>query len=295
VAPLLFTAGGVWNAPLAASAPIDPRSAVLRGELVRQLSIGSPWINTSEFSTPIYTVGRDQPRVKVVLDNDHAPLQRAWLDVPVPAGARPAAGSDRHLVVHQPATDTLWEFWQFRWRGGAWHARWGGRMDRVSDNPGYFSGALAGWGATATGLPLVGGLITLDDLSAGSIDHALALAIPQARKGVWRWPAHRTDGSLDSAGAIPEGTRFRLDPRLDIAALRLPWLIRLMAEAAQRYGIVVRDQAGNVTFFAEDSTRLGRDVYYGSKGYFGGSYPNLLLDRFPWQHLQVVRAPEYAA
>jgi len=268
---------------------VDTRSAELRAELERQLALSAPWINTSRFSTPIYTVEGDQPTVKVVLDTSYAPLQDAWLDVPVPPDARPAAGSDAHLVIHQPATDTMWEFWQFGWRDGAWHARWGGRMQRVSENRGYFSG---GWGATATSLPLVGGLITLEELSAGRIDHALAIAIPKARKGVWRWPAQRTDGSLDSPTAIPEGARFRLDPRLDVAALRLPWIVRLMAEAAQRYGIIVRDQAGTVTFFAEDSSPTGKEAYYGPSGYFRGSYPDNLLRSFPWRHLEVVQAPE---
>jgi hypothetical protein len=83
--------------------------------------------------------------------------------------------------------------------------------------------------------------------------------------------------------------RFRVDPRLDIAALHLPPIVRMLAEAAQRYGLVVRDKSANVTFYAEDPTPLGSNPYAGPAGFFGGQYPNRLLERFPWSRLQALR------
>jgi hypothetical protein len=62
-----------------------------------------------------------------------------------------------------------------------------------------------------------------------------------------------------------------------------------MAAAAQRYGIVVRDKAGAVVFFGEDSTPTGADAWRGAGGFFGGQWPNRLLERFPWDRLQVLR------
>jgi hypothetical protein len=62
----------------------------------------------------------------------------------------------------------------------------------------------------------------------------------------------------------------------------------MMAEAAQRYGIVVRDTAGNVTFYAQDPTPTGTNPYLGPKGYFEGTYPFKLLASFPWSHLQLL-------
>ena len=63
-----------------------------------------------------------------------------------------------------------------------------------------------------------------------------------------------------------------------------------MALAAQRYGIIVRDQTHKGTsFFAEDPTQFGgRDVYYGPHGFFGAELPVPLLADFPWSHLQVL-------
>ena len=72
----------------------------------------------------------------------------------------------------------------------SWHARWGGEMDNVSTNPGYFThaGQTNNWGATATGLPLLGGLITVADLQRGYINHALAISLVETARATGRGP-----------------------------------------------------------------------------------------------------------
>src|SRR6185437_8158383 len=148
---------------------------------------------------------------------------------------------DEHMTVWQPSTDKLWEFWKMHLASDGWHARWGGEMDNVSTSPGYFthSGITNDWGASATSLPLLGGLVTEADLQRGYINHALAISLVQTEQNCWSWPAQRTDGATAaSAGVspIPEGTRFRLDPAIDVASLNLPPLTRMLAQAAQTYG-----------------------------------------------------------
>ena len=151
---------------------------------------------------------------------------------------------------------------------GQWHASWGGRIQHVSLDPGYYrnipNGAggyseEAGWGVTASSLPVVGGLITLSDLAAGQINHALAIMVPQAAKGIFSFPAQRTDGVSTAANAIPEGARFRLPASLNLAAINMPPVTRMIAQAAQTYGLIVNDQTGaSVGFRAEDPTPLMR-------------------------------------
>ena len=92
-------------------AMVDGLVSEVNSELARHYGPGSI---PSEFSAPIYTVGPDQPTVRVVLDRNVPALQRAVDAVPIPPDARPAAGSDRHMVVWQPATDSMWEFWRMR-------------------------------------------------------------------------------------------------------------------------------------------------------------------------------------
>lgn len=283
-----FAASSFWNAPLAANAPLDGQSATYVAALQRQVAQYGPWINTTEYSSAVYTVAASQQTVHVTLDNNAPGLQAALDQVPIPAGAQPAAGTDGTMIVTQPSTDTMWELWRAVRRADGWHATFGGRMSNVSSNPGYFTDPPS-WGATATSLPMLGGLMRLDELAAGHIDHALALALPETRAVAYSFPAQRTDGAINSATAIPQGARFRLDPNLDLNQIPMDPIVKEMAIAAQRYGIVVRDTAGSVAFYGEDPTSTGTDPYGGPGGFFHQAYPSQLLAQFPWPHLQTLQ------
>lgn len=286
-----FSPNSVWNAALPRGVPLSPASQQYVTTLEQQVRSSGPWINTTQYSVPVYIVGPNQPRVPVKLDQS-APgsvdeLARAFAaGVPIPRGAQASRGTDQHLVIWQPSSDTMWEFWRAHQVDGAWHAYWGGKMTDVSHNPGYFTNP-PDWGASATSLPLLGGLMMPGEIRAGEIDHALAMAVPTASTRAV-WPAQRSDGHDSSPTAIPEGTRFRLNPDLNIAALHLPPLTAMMARAAQRYGIIVRDQSGAVTFYAQTPPVAGPNPYAGPHGLFDGLGPDQLLRDFPWSQLQVV-------
>ena len=210
-----FADDGVFNRALPGDAPLDANSAAVTGALFRQvqdeIAAGrGPWINTTRFSVPIYTVGAHQPRVPVALGAGADPaLAQALSDVPIPPDARPSPDSDGTLAVWQPSTDTLWEFWRlWRDRSGHWEAAWGGRIDRASTSPGYFGPPHAAWGASASGLSVVGGLITVPELLRGHIDHALAMALPAIRANAFALPAQRTDGQANGDDQVPEGAHF---------------------------------------------------------------------------------------
>jgi hypothetical protein len=287
-----YAPNSVWNEPVPATVPLSPQSSAYVSQLQQQIRSHGEWINTTQYSIPVYTVGPGQAKVPVKLDQSGpgtvGQLAQAFAaGVPIPANARAAAGSDQSLVVYQPSTNTEWEFWQARKLNGEWHAYWGGKMSDVSGNPGYFD-APSDWGGSATSLGLLGGLMTIDELRSGHIDHALAMAIPASARGKFVYPAQRGDGHDASPNAIPEGTRFRLNPKLNLDSLHLPPMTRMIAEAAQRYGIIVRDQAGSVSLYGQDPTPTGTDPYVGSNGLFGGQSPDKLLQAFPWNQLQVV-------
>ena len=288
-----FGPSAVWNQPLAADAPLDPDSQGVTGDLRQKVDAGyrsgtPPTINTEASAPSVYTVPAGQPRVPVELDDPGSDpaLAEAFAAVPLPPHARPAPGSDSELVVWQPATDTLWEFWRLSRENGRWHAAWGGRLDAVSSGSGFFGSPHSDWGTTASSLPLAGGMITPRELARGEIDHALSLAVPHTRAGQFSLPAQRTDGDSKCTRAVPEGARFRLDPALNIDSLGLPPAVATIARAAQRYGIYVRDKADSVAFYAQSSVSLPSDPY---PALFGGQPPYDLLRSFPWSHLQLVR------
>jgi hypothetical protein len=298
-----FSESSFWNVPLAADAPLDESSAGLVARFGEEVNAekqagNGPNITTSAYSIPVYTVRDDQPTVPVTLANPqgetNAPLSAAWSAVPLPPDAHPATGTDGALVVWQPDTDKMWEFWQLRQSNGEWLASWGGAMRNVSSNQGIFGpdaweGAQSWWGTSATSLPLVGGLMTIEELKRGEINHVLSLSIPKPRAHTFSWPAQRTDGYSTDPQSLPEGARLRLDPNLDLDSLNLPHMTLMIARAAQRYGMVVRDQSGVISLNAQDPTPTGTDPYWGPNGLFEGKNPRQLLAAFPWEHLHVLK------
>jgi hypothetical protein len=162
------------------------------------------------------------------------------------------------MTVWQPSRDRLWEFWRARKLSDGWHASWGGAIEHVSKSPGYYSAhswpglSESDWGATATSLPVIAGTMLVTELRSSRIRHALATDLPAPAAGRYSWPAQRTDGG-GPPGAIPEGARLRLPSDLGLRKLHLPRIALMMARAAKRRGIIVRDQTGTaIGFFAQD-------------------------------------------
>jgi hypothetical protein len=296
-----FSSSSFWNVPLPVDAPVDPSSAAVVGAFDEEIADEEqaktgPWINTTSYSVPVYTVPAGQPTVSVQLEN-HTPdaaLSSAWNAVPLPPDAQPAIGTDADLAVWQPSTDRLWEFWRLVHEADGWHASWGGAMQNASSDQGVYGpeawpGAKPWWGVSASSLSLVGGQISLEDLQHGEINHALSMGIPNTRADVYASPAHRDDGKSTNPLSPPEGAHLRLNPNLNLAALHLPKLTLMIAEAAQRYGIFITDTAGTATFYAQDPLPTGTNPYTGPKGYFEGRYPRELLTSFPWKQLEFLK------
>ncbi len=309
--PALFAPNSIWNQALPRNASLDPASRPIVKELAHEAQtefangIG-PWVSTDNYSTTVYSVPARRRTVRVALDQPtgaRAALQAAFARVPIPAGAVPAGGTDAVMTIYQPGRDRLWEFWKARRSGTAWHASWGGAIEHVSSSPGYYTRsswprAAPNWGAGGASFPMVGGLMRISELRTGHIDHALSMALPNPRGGVLAWPAQRTDGTNSDKYSLPEGAHLRLDPRLDVAALRLPPITRMIALAAQRYGIVVTNRTNSsLNFDAEDPSAYGApsyssggpSPYYGPGGLFDGLWPAAFLHEFPWKSLQVLR------
>jgi len=276
-----FAASSPWNAQLSGTAPLAVDSAATVAKLVAMVGRYGPWIPTTQYGLPVYRVGAGQPVVPVIQDTKNRALTPAFSAVPLPPDAQPSQGTDKSLVVWQPETDTMWEFWRLRKEAdGQWHATWGGRIDHVSQSSGVLPNP---YGTSASGMALIGGVLTPEEIVGGEIHHALAMGVPEVAP-TFVAPATDTDGK--TAGGIPLGTRFRLDPTLDVASLKLPRTVAIIATAAQRYGIYVRDTSGAVSLYAQDPVTLGGNPW---PAIFENQSPSKLLARFPWNRLQVVK------
>jgi len=292
-----FGVHSVWRQDVSA-APVATDSAALVAGLAAQVSDhygGVAAFNVNSYTASFYEVPAGAPRVDVVWDNcqnkDYTPkgllgAGGQLTQVPVPEDAVPAAGRDAQLTIYSPSTDQLWELWRARDVDGRWQACWGGRIDHVSQSPGYFSG---GFGASGSGLAISGGMVWADDVRSGHIEHALSLAIIDVRH--WKtvsWPAQRSDGSDRSADAIPAGTRLRLDPSVDLAALDLTPTARMIGEAAKRYGFIVTDKSAAVAVTAESGGNSATGDPW--PGLLGGVKSYQVMAGFPWGRLEALPA-----
>lgn len=211
-------------------------------------------------------------------------------DVPIPPGATPTPGTDSSLTIYQPETDTLWSFWKAYRDSTGWRACWGGRIDDFSRSDGAFDFP---FGASASGLAREAGTVSINDVRSGAIKHAVALSLPASvlAQGFVP-PATRSDGASTEPTAIAEGSRLRLDPELDLSALDLSRVARLVAEAAQTYGFIVVDKSTTITIPAEapyaEQERSGADPW---EPLLGGDQPYQVLENFPWGRLQVLELP----
>ena len=269
-----FAASSFWNTPIPANAPLNPNSAFYASSIIDHSTLAS-----ATYSAPLYVVPANQPLVPVTricggIANPNAVFDNSVAGgVPVPADARAAVGTDGEIQIYQPSTNKYWDFWRFvKDSSGNLGACWGGGMTDVSGSDGIFPNNL---GATAVSLPLLGGVVRIEELQAGQIDHAIGLILPNilgqkvipadncplsptnlavntpgAKNGI-SWPATRSDGANTDQCAIPEGLRFRLPASFNLAqynstlvANKQPALTPVaetIAVAAQKYGFVVYD------------------------------------------------------
>lgn len=291
--------GSPWNVPLPDDVPIRSDSALLVKDLQRMLARSSVgwWINSDAYSSHIYKVTPASPRVPVTAFHSGTmvpyPQKRsttqpgpelAWRfaqGVPVPEGAEPAVGTDKHMCVIDVVTGELWEMWLMGYDQHGipgWSCGWGGWMPNHAENIGRYADVagdarqFAHWGSTGTSLPIAAGMILQAELDAGVIPHALQLLLPDP-KDEYVWPAQRTDGLPGKV--IPEGSMLRLKPSVNVDALTgnnptATATLRVMARAMQTYGVIVNDAtaAGGVLCFRAEPSLDVKDF---------GDWPNNML------------------
>jgi hypothetical protein len=219
---------------------------------------GAFWINIENFGEPVFYADATTPMSDlkadlggIGFDNDHA-------QVPFPANAAADPSSDGSLCIVDAARHTSWDMWQAKRTGNTWTCTVCAASDLTGDgvrppqanaNPWNFS-----VGARASGFPLLAGLMLVDELKAGTINHALAVAYQHIKSSYYTPPASTAQGTTSDAiptRGMPSGARLQLDPTLDITTLGLSASGRAIAKAMQDYGLYVADFSGAVTLYVE--------------------------------------------
>ena len=269
-----FSADSPWNTKIPADARIDPKSDVLVADVG---AAGSFYVNMPEWSVLVKYIDSSQaPKlpVRALYEGRYGPGFVPGKRVPLPADTLPADATSAqiyYVTLVDPARNLAWDTRQLgRTDEGEWFAGFGAVVDLSG------TGVAMPWmkaeradlsgGARPSGAPLMAGLLRVDEVKAGRIDHALAFATPLPLTGKFVPPAS-TDLKADSAGGqrftgLPMGARIQLNPDYDIDNTLLSPGGKVVARALQEYGAILVDQAGEIfrdQFRDQDVARLDRE------------------------------------
>src|SRR5205085_10379200 len=151
------------------------------------------------------------------------------------------ASGDRHALMVDRDTCVLYELYDANWNNGQPTAGSGSVFDLRGDNL-----RPATWtSADAAGLPILPGLLRLDEVRAGHVDHAIRVTAQQTDRS-YIWPARHQAGAANNPNLPPMGARFRLKAGYDISQFRAD--TQTILRAMKKYGLIVADNGSNWYF-----------------------------------------------
>lgn len=294
-APRYFSPTSFWYQPIPADATLNANSAGMVTNFLAQITKYYGDV-TLAWGQPVYTMPANNPTFAVTNSQSYAPLnaalaaQQAAVPILPYVVAEPnPPDTDQGLIIYQPSSDSLWDFYQFTQTSPPYSTTWGAGMTEVSVSNGIW---LYPFGESATGLSYFQAQISVADMQAGAINHVMGIGLVETdvQTNV-SWPANRSDGGGTTVAgtAIPEGIRFRLDPTLNLSNYNLSPVALMVAKAAQTYGFVVIDRSGGIGVYAQDPlsfTQMGLPDPWVP---YLGSYEDemwAVFENFPWDHLQ---------
>lgn len=273
-----FAASSPWRQPIAADARIDPQSTAMIAAVQPEPALIA---NLKDYGIPILSADSDTPTHTVPCTRiDYGICPFAGWPVAIPVGAAPNTGSDGVLVSVDESTGVIFEFWRAERVGDGWTTAFAA-INSVRGS---------GWGgaATGSGASRLGGVVRIDEIADGEINHALALQSNNACP-TFRPPALKSDGTSTRPDCIPEGARLQLDPSVDLNSLGLRPGELAVATAMQRYGGYLMDVSGaplSVSFELDRDAAAGELGQTYSDAGFRWDYD--AMENVPWDRLRVL-------
>jgi len=264
-----FPADNVWRADVS-GLPVHPNSdafvASIGADATMHPDFGSGLWEGAPIGIPVTTVPAGQAKVAVRFEyadeSDRGPY-------PIPKNARieggPDASGDRHVILYDRAGCRVYELFSAYPDGEGWRAGSGAIFDLRSN-------ALrrAGWtSADASGLSVFAGLVRYDEVASGRIGHAIRITVPRTRTG-YTWPATHSASDRTDADLPQLGQRLRL--KASVATNSLPKQARVVAEAMQRYGVIVADHGSAWYISGAPDERWDNDALRALKGLTGSDF-----------------------
>ncbi|HUA27279.1 MAG TPA: hypothetical protein VMC03_00205 [Streptosporangiaceae bacterium] len=253
----MFPANNVWNTNIS-RLPVDAHSAAWLASMDSSSTDLHPDFGPDPggypFGIPFTVVNGAQPLVTINFqfadESDPGPYPFGP-DTPIEGGA--GAGGDRHAIMVNSGTCTLYELWDAQYSAGGstagsgaiWHLR----SNRLRP---------AGWtSADAAGLPILPGLLNFAQVQAAvaagmPITHAIRFTA-QVTQNAFVWPARHEASSNPSPGVPPMGARFRLGAGFNVAGFcpdSEPYCrdAKAILVEMQNYGLILADNGSNWFF-----------------------------------------------
>jgi hypothetical protein len=255
----MFPADNIWNTDIS-KLPVDSRSAAWLRSMDSSTTYLHPDFGPDQGGYPygipyaVVTSAHKTVRIKFFYasQSNQVPYPLGP-DTPIEGGQNAPADTDRHALIVNKSTCTLYELWQARYSakgstagsGAVWNLR---------------SNALrpAGWtSADAAGLPILPGLLNFAQIQQAvatgkPITHAIRFTA-QATADAYVWPARHEAGSGSSASLPPMGDRFRLRANFNVAGFcraSQPYCADAKAVLVemQHYGLILADNGSNWFF-----------------------------------------------
>ena len=234
----ILPANNIWNTPVD-TLPVLPNSTTLVNTIGAatgfHADFGAGEWNGGPIGIPFITVPGTAPTYPASFlysDESDAGPYAVPLNAPIEGGS--ASSGDRHAIAIDIANCRLYELYRAFPQASSWVADSGAIFDLRSN-------ALrpATWtSADAAGLPIMPGLVTIDEVRTGEIKHAIRFTAPQTRRE-FVWPARHYASSLTGTQYPRMGERFRLKASFDLSAY--PPEVQVILRAMKRYGIILAD------------------------------------------------------
>jgi hypothetical protein len=239
----LFPSDNIWNTDIS-KAPVNAMSPTWLSSMAASTTDLHPDFGRPPYGLPFAIVGDSHPTVSIRFqyadESDPGPYPFGP-DIPL------EQGSDRHALMVNRDTCTLFELYEAYWNNGSPVAGSGAIWNLASN-------ALRpdGWtSADAAGLPILPGLVRVDEVRAGFIGHAIRFTA-QCTTQAHLWPA-RHDAGQPNPSCPPMGARFRLKASFDISGFSPA--VQVVLRAMQHYGMFLADNGSNWYFQGTEDRR----------------------------------------
>lgn len=204
---------------------------------------------------------------------------------------------DCHYAVLDPIDNKIKSIWQLqRQSSTSYTGSWGGVADLHGD------GRETAGTSTAAGFARPAGVVRIQELANAAaantgLSHALFMSIDQTSSAV-RFPAKFSDGS---SGAVPMGTRFQLDPTINVDAIAgITAAEKVIAKTLQTHGAYIGDSSGgacNIIFEFDQGSSDG--TANNPTTNIGATYKSLgltadyqALSKIPWTKMRALATDE---